>query len=167
MQENVTQGPAQENSVREEHAERSLVLALIPLLALFALLGLNVALYGDDSLSGANQTALIIAAALAAAISLFLGVPWADIQEKILENIRAATPAILILLMVGALVGSWLIGGIVPTSGCHSTIESPESVSLVTPPTTTMAKTRAQHMSNQIAIGFFSEFMEKQLTINN
>lgn len=115
MQENVTQGPAQENSAREEHADRSLILALIPLLALFALLGLNVALYGDDSLSGANQTALILAAALAAAISLFLGVPWADIQEKILENIRAATPAILILLMVGALVGSWLIGGIVPT----------------------------------------------------
>ncbi|MCB1665405.1 MAG: Na+/H+ antiporter NhaC [Pseudomonadales bacterium] len=115
MQENVTQGSAQGTPGQEVHADRSLILALIPLVALFALLGLNVALYGDDSLSGANQTALIIAAALAAAISLFLGVPWVDIQEKMLENIRAATPAILILLMVGALVGTWLIGGIVPT----------------------------------------------------
>lgn len=115
MQENVTQGSATGPVTAPEHADRSLLLALVPLFTLFALLGLNVALYGDDSLSGANQTALIIAAALAAGISLFLGVPWVDIQEKILENIRAATPAILILLMVGALVGTWLIGGIVPT----------------------------------------------------
>lgn len=115
MQENVTQDLEPGPLEKSEHADRSLLLALVPLLALFALLGLNVALYGDDSLSGANQTALILAAALAGGISLFLGVPWVDIQEKMLENIRAATPAILILLMVGALVGTWLIGGIVPT----------------------------------------------------
>ena len=115
MHENVTQDLEPGPLEKPEHADRSLLLALVPLFALFALLGLNVALYGDDSLSGANQTALIIAAALAAGISLFLGVPWVDIQEKMLENIRAATPAILILLMVGALVGTWLIGGIVPT----------------------------------------------------
>lgn len=115
MQEDMTRDLEQGPLSKPEHADRSLLLALVPLLALFALLGLNVALYGDDSLSGANQTALIIAAAVAAAISLSLGVPWADIQEKMLENIRAATPAILILLMVGALVGTWLIGGIVPT----------------------------------------------------
>ena len=115
MQEKVTQDLETGPVAAPEHADRSLLLALVPLFVLFALLGLNVALYGDDSLSGANQTALIIAAALAAGISLFLGVPWVDIQEKMLENIRAATPAILILLMVGALVGTWLIGGIVPT----------------------------------------------------
>jgi NhaC family Na+:H+ antiporter len=113
MQEKVTSGSAE--AELPAHEERSLWLALVPLAALFALLGLNVALYGDDSLSGANQTALIIAAAIAAAISMRLGVGWAVIQEMMLENIRAATPAILILLMVGALVGSWLIGGIVPT----------------------------------------------------
>ena len=113
MQEKVTSGSAE--AELPAHEERSLWLALVPLAALFALLGLNVALYGDDSLSGANQTALIVAAAIAAAISMRLGVGWAVIQEMMLENIRAATPAILILLMVGALVGSWLIGGIVPT----------------------------------------------------
>ena len=113
MQEKVTSGSAE--AELPAHEERSLWLALVPLATLFALLGLNVALYGDDSLSGANQTALIVAAAIAAAISMRLGVGWAVIQEMMLENIRAATPAILILLMVGALVGSWLIGGIVPT----------------------------------------------------
>ena len=92
----------------------SLFLSVIPLLVLFALLGYNVAVYGDDSLSGANQSALIIAAALAAALGLYRGEPWANIQDKIIDNIRAATPAVLILLMVGALTGSWLISGIVP-----------------------------------------------------
>src|SRR5687768_3598914 len=42
----------------------------------------------------------------------------------------------------------------VPTMGCHSTMDSPEWVSRVTPPTTTMANTRAQQTSNQMAMGF-------------
>lgn len=92
----------------------SLFLSVMPLLVLFALLGYNVAVYGDDSLGGANQSALIIAAALAAALGLYRGEAWADIQDRIIDNIKAATPAVLILLMVGALTGSWLISGIVP-----------------------------------------------------
>ncbi len=113
MQDNVT--PDATEAVAPAQAQHSLWLALVPLAVLFALLGYNVAVYGDNSLGGANQTALILAAAVAAAISLRLGTRWEVIQETILENIRAATPAILILLMVGALVGTWLIGGIVPT----------------------------------------------------
>ncbi|MDX1492288.1 MAG: Na+/H+ antiporter NhaC [Pseudohongiellaceae bacterium] len=93
----------------------SLWLAFMPLLLLFVLLGTNVALYGDDSLSGANQIALILATAFASALSVFSGGRWQQVQEQIVENIKAAGPAILILLMVGALVGSWLVGGVVPT----------------------------------------------------
>ena len=53
-----------------------LLTALIPLFLLFILLAYNVAVYGDDSLSGANQTALIISAALAAAMTMFQGTTW-------------------------------------------------------------------------------------------
>ena len=42
-------------------------------------------------------------------------------------------------------------GGTVPTSGCHSTIDSPEWVSRVTPPTTTIANTIAAHTSSHAA----------------
>ncbi|MDP2128260.1 MAG: Na+/H+ antiporter NhaC [Pseudohongiella sp.] len=93
----------------------SLLTSVIPLLLLFALLAYNVYMYGDDSVSGANQTALILSAAFAAIIGLSRGLLWSSIQENVLENIKAATPAILILLMVGALIGSWLVGGIVPS----------------------------------------------------
>src|SRR5207253_10804167 len=44
-------------------------------------------------------------------------------------------------------------GGSAPTMGCHSTIESPECVSRVTPPTTTMANTSAQQASSHKATG--------------
>jgi len=92
-----------------------LLTALLPLAVLFSLLGYNVYVYGDDSLGGPNQTALILAAALASGMAMLRGVAWDNILERITDNIRAATPAILILLMVGALTGSWLIGGVVPS----------------------------------------------------
>src|SRR5207342_1690651 len=44
-------------------------------------------------------------------------------------------------------------GGMAPTIGCHSTMESPECVSRVTPPTTTIAKTSAQQASSHHATG--------------
>lgn len=93
----------------------SLLTSIAPLLVLFVLLAYNVAIYGDESVSGANQTALILSAAFAAAIGMIKGLSWSAIQDNVLENIKAATPAILILLMVGALIGSWLLGGVVPS----------------------------------------------------
>lgn len=98
----------------EKHSP-SLLRSISPLVFLFTLLAYNVAVYGDDSLSGANQTALILSAALAAFTGMIRGLSWSEIQLNVLENIKAATPAILILLMVGALIGSWLLGGIVPS----------------------------------------------------
>ena len=98
----------------EKHSP-SLLASITPLIFLFTLLAYNVAVYGDDSLSGANQTALILSAALAAFMGMIRGLSWSEIQANVLENIKAATPAILILLLVGALIGSWLLGGIVPS----------------------------------------------------
>lgn len=93
----------------------SLLTSVTPLLVLFTLLAYNVAIYGDDSISGANQTALILSAAFAAFIGMLKGLSWSSIQDNVLDNIKAATPAILILLMVGALTGAWLLGGVVPS----------------------------------------------------
>ncbi|XOV68362.1 MAG: Na+/H+ antiporter NhaC [Fluviicola sp.] len=90
-------------------------LALIPVLILISLLGLSVYLYEDSSLNGANQMALIIGAVIAGLVGWRLGFSWKDIEKGMVKSIKSALPAILILLMIGALSGAWLISGIVPT----------------------------------------------------
>jgi len=74
----------------------------------------NVTLYADDPLAGPNQLALLLAAAVASVISIFYGVRWKDIISQISKSISSTSSAIIILLIIGALSGSWLISGIVP-----------------------------------------------------
>ena len=93
----------------------SLIQALIPIFVLIALLTLNVLYFGDHTLDGANQFALILAAAVAGVISISLGHKLLDIRESIVKSISSAMPSILILLMIGALAGTWMISGVVPT----------------------------------------------------
>jgi NhaC family Na+:H+ antiporter len=91
------------------------LLAMIPVVILIVLLAFSVYLYGDNSLGGANQMALIIGAVIAGLVGWKLGYTWKDIEKGMVKSIKSALPAILILLMIGALSGSWLISGIVPT----------------------------------------------------
>ncbi len=93
--------------------EASLFTALLPILILIALLTLNVLLF-EDTLSGSNQLALLIAAAVAGIISIRLGLRWIAIREKIVSTIGSAMPSILILLLIGSLAGTWMISGVVP-----------------------------------------------------
>ena len=92
----------------------TLFLALLPVVFLIGLLVLNVVYYGDMATSGANQIALIIAAAVAVLIGLRLGLPFNRLLKGAVNSITASLPAILILLLIGALAGTWLISGIVP-----------------------------------------------------
>ena len=89
--------------------------ALLPIIFLIALLSFNVYLYGDDSLGGANQLALLLSAAFAAIMGLKSGTLWKSILKGVINSIVSTTPAIIILLLIGSLAGTWLISGIVPT----------------------------------------------------
>jgi len=89
--------------------------AFLPLLILILFLILNVYLFEDSATSGPNQLALIFASISAAFIGIRLGYTWEQIQEGILKSINASLPAILILLVIGALSGTWMISGVVPT----------------------------------------------------
>jgi len=93
----------------------SLLQAIIPIAVLITLLVLNVVHFGDHTLDGANQFALILASAVAGIIAISLGVKWAHIRESMVKSIGSAMPSILILLMIGALAGTWLLSGVVPT----------------------------------------------------
>ena len=89
--------------------------ALIPILFLIVLLIINIQIFGTDSLSGSNQMVLIFSAVVAASIAVFrLGFTWEELQDGIVKSISSAMGAILILFLIGALAGTWLLSGIVP-----------------------------------------------------
>ncbi|NNK39662.1 MAG: Na+/H+ antiporter NhaC [Winogradskyella sp.] len=89
--------------------------ALIPVIVLVGMLAYNIFVFGDDALSGSNQFILLMGAAVAAIVGFFNNVPYTKMLEEVSENVRSTTGALLILLMVGALAGTWLISGIIPT----------------------------------------------------
>ena len=92
----------------------SLGLAIIPLIFLVFLLSINVFIYGDNALNGSNQFILLLGGVIAAIIGFYKNIPYKTMIKKIAENLQSVTGAILILLFVGALAGSWLISGIIP-----------------------------------------------------
>jgi Na+:H+ antiporter, NhaC family len=95
--------------------EPSLSQALVPLLLLIALLAASVWLFGDDSSYGPNQIALLLCACVAGLIGMRNGHRWGDVQDAIVHGVTLSTGAILILLAVGALIGTWILSGTVPT----------------------------------------------------
>ncbi|NVJ60228.1 MAG: Na+/H+ antiporter NhaC [Gammaproteobacteria bacterium] len=93
----------------------SLLDALIPVIFLIILLFFSVNFYGDNSSYGANQIALLLAAGVAAIIGWKNGFTWKTIEQGITKGISTALGAILILLAVGSLIGTWILSGTVPT----------------------------------------------------
>lgn len=93
----------------------SLLDALIPLVMLITLLGLSVYLYGSDSSYGPNQIALFVAAGVALIIGLKNGHQWSALEQAMVHGISLSLGAILILFAVGALIGTWLLSGTVPS----------------------------------------------------
>lgn len=97
-----------------EKREASLLEAFVPIIFLILFLSVNVSIFGDDALSGSNQIVLILSAMVAAIMAARLGYNWEEIQKSMVKSITSAMGSILILLMIGALAGSWLISGVVP-----------------------------------------------------
>ena len=92
----------------------SLKTALIPLIVLICLLAFNVIVYGDDALSGSNQFILLIGGAVAAMVGFANKISYQTMLDKVADNLKSVTGAILILLFVGAMAGTWLISGVIP-----------------------------------------------------
>ncbi|APY00460.1 Na+/H+ antiporter NhaC [Lacinutrix venerupis] len=106
--------PQDENII--ENRELNIWEALIPVIALVVMLFYNVFfVYGDDALSGSNQFILLLGAAVAAVVGFYNKVSYKQMLDEVAENVKSTSGALLILLMVGALAGTWLISGIIPT----------------------------------------------------
>jgi len=94
--------------------ELSLGIALLPIVILVLLLSYNVLVYGDDALGGSNQFILLLGAAVAGIVGFYYKIGYQKMIDKVAENLQSVTGALLILLFVGALAGTWLISGIIP-----------------------------------------------------
>jgi len=98
----------------KQYKTPTMLQSLLPIAVLIVFLTLNVKFFRDDTLSGANQMALILAAAVAGIIAVNLGYRWLFIRERVIKGIGTAMPAILILFLIGSLAGTWMVSGVVP-----------------------------------------------------
>ncbi|MFQ5628602.1 MAG: Na+/H+ antiporter NhaC [bacterium] len=95
--------------------EPSLLQASLPIMTLIVLLFASVQLYSDSSSSGPNQIALLLSAGVGIIIGMRNGYTWKELEKGIVHGISLALGAALILLVVGSLIGTWILSGIVPT----------------------------------------------------
>jgi len=84
--------------------------ALIPVVFLIVALSLTIAVFKQPP-----HIPLIGAAAVAACVAVILKHPWKEIHEGMVHGITLAMGAILILMVVGTMIGTWIMGGIVPS----------------------------------------------------
>lgn len=91
-------------------------ISLIPFAVLVAALSIVIYVFGSDALSGASQVALMFAAGVTVVLAMALyKIPWKTFEEAILDNITSVGTSIVILLLIGAVSGSWMVSGVVPT----------------------------------------------------
>lgn len=91
-------------------------IALVPLAMLVALISVVVSIFGDESLAGASQVALIVSTAVAVCIGLATkAICWQDFEDEIGRKLSSLSSAIMVLLLIGALGSSWMVSGVVPT----------------------------------------------------
>ena len=92
------------------------MLSFIPFLVLIVLITCCVAVFGNATLDGASQVSLLVASAVSVVVGHFSKrLEWENLEKEITDKISSCTPAIIILLLIGAIGGTWMVSGIVPT----------------------------------------------------
>lgn len=92
------------------------LVSLIPIVLLVCLLAGTIHAFGSDALNGGSQISLLLTTAACAFIGMtFYRIPWKDFEIAVTNNITGVATAVIILLIIGALSGVWMVSGIVPT----------------------------------------------------
>jgi len=90
--------------------------ALLPIIVLLALIVINILfVYGDAALEGPNQVALMVGTVVVCFVGIRLKYKWKELLNGMTKSIGSALPAMIILIIIGALAGTWLVSGVVPT----------------------------------------------------
>ena len=92
-----------------------ILISLVPITVLVAFLALDISIFGSDSILGPSQVALITASAVCVFLASWLfKTPWKDFEDAIKGNLGDVASALVILLLIGAVSGTWTMSGVVP-----------------------------------------------------
>ena len=92
------------------------LVSLLPVFVLILLLFVTIRTFGSDALSGGSQVCLLVATAVCVLIGMAgFRRPWKDFELAVTNNIAGVSTALIILLIIGALSGAWMVSGVVPT----------------------------------------------------
>lgn len=108
----------EKSSKQEKHLKKrpSAILSLMPIVMLVAMLTCTIRSFGSNALDGASQITLLAVSALCVLIGMgWLNVPWASFENAIVKNVSSVASALVILLLIGALGGAWMVSGVVPS----------------------------------------------------
>ena len=107
-----------ENNKIVTNRELSLIEALVPVVVLMALLAYNI-FFKDGAWLGdySNHFILLMSGALAAVVGFFNKTSVGTMVQEVWSNLKSVFVPIMILLLVGALAGTWLVSGIIPCPG--------------------------------------------------
>ena len=88
------------------------LVSLFPIAFLVGMLFATIHTFGSDALSGGSQISLLATTGMCVFIGMaFYRIPWKDYELAITNNISGVATAIIILLIIGALSGTWMISG--------------------------------------------------------
>ena len=105
---------------KQEIRRPSPLLSLVPLAVLVGLLVLVIRCFGSDAIEGGSQIALLSGAAVCVMLAVFVcRCHWQRLEDAVLDNIHTSASSIIILLLIGAIAGSWMVSGVVPTLICY------------------------------------------------
>ncbi len=99
-----------------DNKELSIWEALIPVVILMALLAYNIFFVDGQEWFGAytNQIILLMGGLVAAGVGFYNKVTLMNMISEIWENLKSVFVPIMILFLVGALAGTWLVSGVIP-----------------------------------------------------
>lgn len=95
-------------------------ISFIPVLVLIVVLAMDIAVFGTDSILGASQVALLLSGGVCIGLAMLLyRTPWKHFEDAVKSHVGDVAGAILIILLIGAISGTWTVGGVVPAFICY------------------------------------------------
>ena len=102
--------------MKEKKILPSPLISLLPIAVLVSMLAITIHLFGSDALGGGSQVCLLTATGVCALIGMAgFKRKWKHFEKAITNNITGIATALIILLIIGALSGAWMVSGVVPT----------------------------------------------------